>query len=117
MRVKSAVYTRKRKKKYFRFAKGYYSNKKNRWRIVHQQIEKSLTHAYRDRKDRKGNFRKLWISRINAAVRNFNLTYNKFIYGLKKADIELNRKILSEMAINDPDAFKYIVEIAKKSTG
>ncbi|MDI6640733.1 MAG: 50S ribosomal protein L20 [Elusimicrobiota bacterium] len=115
MRIKSAVYTRQRKKKYFRFAKGYYSNKKNRWRMVHQQVEKSLTHAYRDRKDKKGNFRKLWISRINSAVRNFGLTYSKFICGLHKAKIELNRKILSEMAINDPETFKDLTEIAKNS--
>ena len=115
MRIKAAVYTRHRKKKYFKTAKGYYATKKNRWRIVKQQVEKSLAHAYRDRKDRKGNFRRLWISRINAAVRNFDMSYSKFIFGLKKAGINLNRKILQDLAINDSDAFKNLIEIAKKS--
>lgn len=115
MRTKNVVYTRHRKKKYFRRAKGYYSDKKNRWRQVLQQVEKSLTHAYRDRKDRKGNFRRQWIIGINAFSRNYNIPYSKFIYGLQKAGVSLNRKMLAEMALNDKGSFENLVEVAKKS--
>jgi large subunit ribosomal protein L20 len=115
MRVKSAVYTRQRKKKHFRMAKGYYSNKKNRWRMTIQQIEKSLRYAYRDRKDRKSNFRKLWITRLNAASREFGLSYSRFISGLKKANILIDRKMLADIAVNDSNAFKQLADIAKNS--
>ncbi len=115
MRAKSVVYTRQRKKKFFRLAKGYYGNKNNRWRMVIQQIEKSLVHAYVDRKDRKGIFRSLWIVRLNAAARQEGLSYSRFISGLKKANVLIDRKMLSELAINDTATFKQLAEIAKSS--
>ena len=114
MRIKSGVSTRQRKKKYFKLAKGYYSNKRNRWRAVIQQVEKSLVHAYTGRKDKKGEYRSLWITRINAACRENNLSYSKFIAGLKKNGITLNRKMLSEMAVRDGASFKKLVSLAQK---
>lgn len=115
MRVKSVTYTRQRKKKHLRMAKGYYSQKKNHWRMAIEQIEKSLVYAYAGRKDKKGNFRRLWISRLNAAAREAGLSYSKFIQGLHKANININRKVLSELAVNDSAAFKKLAEIAKNS--
>lgn len=115
MRVKSVVYTRQRKKKVFRRAKGYYSNKNNRWRMTVQQVEKSLRYAYRDRKDKKGDFRELWIARINAAARDAGLAYSRLIDGLKKANVEINRKMLSDMANSDPSAFNELANLAKGS--
>ncbi|MBI5243185.1 MAG: 50S ribosomal protein L20 [Elusimicrobia bacterium] len=112
MRIKSGVSTRKHKKKYFKLAKGYYSNKRNRWRMVKQQVEKSMAHMYTGRKDRKGEFRSLWITRINAACREENTTYGRFIAGLKKAGVRLNRKMLSEMALRDAASFKKLVSLA-----
>src|SRR5882762_6872438 len=113
MRIKNGVTTRQRKKKYFKLAKGYYSNKRNRWRMVIQQVEKSLVHAYTGRKDKKGEFRSLWITRINAACRENNLTYSKFIAGLKKKGILLNRKMLAEMAVRDAGSFKQLVSFSR----
>ncbi|MDR1721050.1 MAG: 50S ribosomal protein L20 [Endomicrobium sp.] len=113
MRAKSVVYTRQKKKKIFRFAKGSYATKKNRWRIVIQQVEKSLSYAYTGRKDNKANFRTLWIVRLNAAVREEGISYNRFIYGLKKANVVVDRKMLAEIAVSDNVAFKQLVEIAK----
>lgn len=113
MRVKSGVYTRARKKKLFRISKGYYSNRNNRWRQALQQVERSLVYAYRDRKDRKGEFRSLWIIRLNAAARMFGLSYSQFIRGLKKANISLNRKMLAELALKDMPVFEQIVQKAK----
>ena len=117
MRVKSGVYTRSRKKKIFRISKGYYSNRGNRWRQVIQQVDRSLRYAYRDRKDRKGDFRKLWILRVNAAVRTFGMSYSQFISGLKKANIALNRKMLAELAIHDSTALEQIVQKSKSALG
>jgi large subunit ribosomal protein L20 len=113
MRAKSVVYTRQKKKKMFRLAKGYYSNKNNRWRITIQQIEKSLRHAYRDRKDRKATFRQLWIVRLNAAAREQGMSYSKFMSGLRKANVLIDRKMLAEMAVNDAASFKQLADIAK----
>ncbi|MFA6091334.1 MAG: 50S ribosomal protein L20 [Elusimicrobiota bacterium] len=113
MRIKPGVTTRKHKKKYFKLAKGYYSNKKNRWRIVKQQVEKSLNHAYTGRKDRKGEYRSLWVTRINAACREEQTTYSRFMAGLKRAGITLNRKMLSEMALHDEGSFKQLVTLSK----
>jgi large subunit ribosomal protein L20 len=113
MRIKSGVTTRRHKRKYFKLAKGYYGNKRNRWRIVKQQVEKSLVHSYTGRKDRKGEFRSLWITRINAACRDENTTYGRFVSGLKKAGIKLNRKMLAEMALRDAASFKKLVSLAK----
>jgi large subunit ribosomal protein L20 len=114
-RVKSGVTTRQRKKKTFRIAKGSYASKRSRWRQVVQQVERSLRYAYVGRKDRKGDFRSLWIQRINAAVRLHNLSYSQFIHGLKNAGIGLDRKMLAELAVSDPDAFKQLAETAKSS--
>jgi large subunit ribosomal protein L20 len=113
MRAKSVVYTRQRKKKIFRLAKGSYATKKNRWRMVIQQVRRSLNYAYTGRKDKKANFRSLWIVRLNAAVRQEGISYNKFIYGLKKANVAIDRKMLAEIAVNNNVAFKQLVEIAK----
>jgi large subunit ribosomal protein L20 len=113
MRTKSAVYTRQRKKKIFRFAKGSYATKKNRWRMVIQQVERSLNYAYTGRKDNKANFRTLWIIRLNAAVREEGMSYNRFIFGLKEANVVIDRKMLAEIAVNDNATFKKLVEVAK----
>ena len=112
MRIKSGVSTNHHKKNKFRLAKGFYSDKSRRWRMVIQQVEKSLTTAYTGRKDKKGDFRSLWITRLNAACRLNGTTYGAFISGLKKAGITLNRKMLSEMAIRDADSFKELVALA-----
>ena len=115
MRVKSGVTTRQRKKKYLKIASGYYSNKKNRWRMVKQQVEKALASAYRDRKKKKREFRKLWITRINALSRECGLPYNKFIAGLKKAGVEIDRKMLAELAVKDADSFRRLADLSKNA--
>ena len=112
MRIKSGVTTRAHKKKYFKLAKGNYSAKRSRWRMVKQQVEASLAESYIGRKDKKGDFRSLWIERINAACRTHETSYSRFMNGLKKAGITLNRKMLSEMAIRDGGSFKKLVELA-----
>lgn len=113
MRIKSGVTTRAHKKKFFKLAKGNYSAKSTRWRMVKQQVEASLNEAYVGRKDKKGDFRSLWIERINAACRQHDTTYGRFINGLKKAGITLNRKMLSELAIRDGASFKKLVTLAQ----
>ena len=112
-RVKSGVTTRQRKKRTFKIAKGSYASKRSRWRQAVQQVERSLRYAYVGRKDRKGDFRTLWIQRINAAARLHNLSYSQFIYGLKKAGVGLDRKMLAELAVADQAAFKQLAETAK----
>ncbi len=112
-RVKNSVATRKRRKKILKLAKGYFGAKSKLFRVANQQVMKSLLYAYRDRKVRKRDFRRLWIARINAATRNNGLPYSKFMNGLKKAGIEINRKMLAELAVSDPTAFKKMVEIAQ----
>jgi len=102
-----------RRKKILKLAKGYFGAKRKNYRSAKESVEKALTYSYRDRRNRKRDFRKLWNIRIGAAVRKYDINYSKFIYGLKKADITLNRKILSNMAITEPDSFKKIVEKAK----
>ena len=114
-RVKSAMTTRARHKKVLKQAKGYYGAKHYRFRNANQAVLKSLAYAYVGRKDRKRDFRKLWITRINAAARMNGLTYSKLIAGLKKANVTINRKMLAEIAVNDPKAFTEIAEIAKKA--
>lgn len=113
-RVKGGNVARKRRKKVLKLAKGYFGSKHLLYRTAHEQVMKSLTYAYRDRKQRKRNFRKLWIARINAASRLSGLSYSKFINGLTKAGVEVNRKMLADIAVNDPKGFEAIVEIAKK---
>ena len=114
-RVKSAIITRKKHKKVLKRAKGYYGAKHYRFRMAKQAVMKSGMYAYVGRKDKKSNFRKLWIARINAAARMNGLTYSKLIAGLKKANVVINRKMLAEMAVADPVAFTKVAEIAKKN--
>ena len=114
-RVKSAMTTRARHKKVLKQAKGYYGAKHYRFRNANQAVLKSLAYAYVGRKDRKSDFRKLWIARINAAARMNGLTYSKLIAGLKKANVTINRKMLAEIAVSDEKAFAEIAEIAKKA--
>jgi large subunit ribosomal protein L20 len=113
-RVKGGNVARKRRKKILKLAKGYYGSKHLLYRTANEQVMKSLTYAYRDRKKRKSNFRKLWITRINAAARMNGMSYSRLINGLKKAGVEVNRKMLADIAVQDENGFKQIVEIAKK---
>lgn len=112
-RVKGAMMTRKRRNKTLKLAKGYWGNKSRHFKMANQAVMKSLTYAYTGRKLKKRDFRSLWITRISAAVAPFGINYSRFMYGLKKAGIEMNRKSLSEMAINDAAAFAVVVEKAK----
>lgn len=114
-RVKTARTTRARHKKVIKQAKGYYGAKHYRFRMAKQAVMKSGMYAYVGRKDKKSNFRKLWIIRINAAARMNGLTYSKLISGLKKANVTINRKMLAEIAVSDPKVFTEIAEIAKKA--
>ena len=114
-RVKTAIITRKKHKKILKRAKGYYGAKHYRFRMAKQAVMKSGMYAYVGRKDRKSDFRKLWIARINAAARMNGITYSNLINGLKKANVVINRKMLAELAVNDPKAFTEIAEIAKKA--
>ena len=114
-RVKSAIITRKKHKKILKQAKGYYGAKRYRFRMAKQAVMKSGVYSYVGRKDKKSNFRKLWISRINAAARMNGLTYSKLIAGLKKANVTINRKMLAEIAVTDANAFTKIAEIAKNA--
>ena len=114
-RVKTAKITRKRHKKIMKLAKGYFGAKHYRFRNANQAVLKSLSYAYVGRKDKKGDFRKLWIARINAAARMNGTTYSKLIAGLKKANVTINRKMLAEVAVSDPKAFTEIANIAKNA--
>lgn len=112
-RVKRGVIAHARHKKVIDKAKGYYGRRKNVFRVAVQAVEKAQQYAYRDRRNRKREFRALWIQRINAGVRQYGLTYSVFMNGLKKAEIDLDRKVLSDLAIHEPEAFKQIVEQAQ----
>ena len=112
-RVKRGVTAHAKHKKVLKAAKGFYGRRKNTIRIAKQAVERSMQYAYRDRKNRKRNFRALWIQRINAAVREHGLTYGRFIDGLNKAGIEVDRKVLSDMAIHEPQAFAALVVRSK----
>ncbi len=114
-RVKRGVTSHAKHKKVLNAAKGFRGRRKNTIRIAKQAVEKSMQYAYRDRKARKRNFRALWVQRINAAVREHGLTYARFIDGINKANIEIDRKVLSDMAIHEPQAFAAIVAQAKKA--
>ena len=114
-RVKRGVTSHRRHKKVLRQAKGYYGNRSKIYRVANQAVMRSLQYAYAHRKLRKRDFRKLWIARINAACRMNNISYSKFMYGLKVANIQVNRKMLSELAINDPQAFADLVKVAQKN--
>ena len=112
-RVKRGVTTHARHRKVIKAAKGYYGRRKNTFRTANQAVEKAGQYAYRDRRTRKRNFRALWIQRINAATRELGLTYGRFIDGLGKAGIEVDRKVLSDLAIHEPEAFKALVTKAQ----
>lgn len=112
-RVTNAPQTRRRKKKVFAQTKGYWGQRKNVYRRAHESLIRALAYAYRHRREKKREFRRLWNIRINAAVREYGLSYSQFMGALRKKNIKLNRKILSELAIRDPEGFKEIVEIAK----
>ena len=114
-RVKGGTTTRNRRKKILKLAKGYYGSKHTLYRTANEQVMRSLRYSYRDRKQRKRDFRKLWIARINAGARMHDMSYSRLMYGLKCAGIEINRKMLSELAIHDPKAFEQIVNDAKKA--
>jgi len=112
-RVKGAVKTRRRHKKVLKLAKGYWGSKSRSFRVANQAVMKSLVYAYRDRRAKKRDFRKLWITRINAAARLNGLSYSRFINGLKAAGIQLNRKVLADMAVNDAVGFSQLVNQVK----
>ena len=114
-RVKGALNTRKRHKKILKLAKGYRGGKSKLFRVANQAVMKSLSYAYVGRKLKKRDFRSLWITRISAACKMNDINYSRFMNGLKKANIEINRKMLSEIAINDAAAFAQLVETAKKA--
>ena len=116
-RVKGGFKTRHRRKKILKLAKGYYGSKHTLYKTAHEQVMHSLKYAYRDRKTLKREMRKLWIARVNAAARMNDISYSKLIHGLKLANIEINRKMLSEIAIADPKGFTDIVNVAKKALG
>jgi large subunit ribosomal protein L20 len=114
-RVKRSVHARKKRRKVLAQAKGYWGLKKSSYRYAKEQVEHSLHYAYRDRKAKKRTFRRLWIMRINAGARANGMSYNQFIAGCKAANVELDRKVLAELAVSDPEAFGAIAERAKSA--
>jgi large subunit ribosomal protein L20 len=114
-RVKRSVHAKKKRREVLKAAKGYTGSRRIRYRIAKEQVRHSGVYAYRDRRDRKGQFRRLWIARINAAVRPHGLSYSRFINGLKTAGVEVDRKMLADLAVRDQAAFGKMVEIAKAS--
>jgi large subunit ribosomal protein L20 len=114
-RAKNGIVTKKRHKKVLKLAKGFRGRSKNCFRIAVEKVEKALAYAYRDRRNRKRDFRALWIQRINAAVREHGLTYSTFINGLTLANIDLDRKVLADLAVREPEAFKNVVDQATKA--
>ena len=109
----NSVASRARRKKIMKQAKGYYGRRKNVWTVAKNAVEKALSYAYRDRRNKKRNFRSLWITRINAGARQHGMSYSQFMGAVKANNIELNRKVLADLAMNHPDAFKAIVEKVK----
>jgi large subunit ribosomal protein L20 len=114
-RVKGGIVSRKRRKKVLKLAKGYFGSKHTLYKVANQQVMKSLMYAYRDRRQKKRDFRKLWITRINAAARINGLSYSRLMHGLKLAGIEVNRKMLAELAVSDANAFAELANVAKQS--
>lgn len=112
-RVKGGNVTRKRRKKVLKLAKGYFGSKRTLYKTANEQVMRSMRYSYRDRKQRKRNFRKLWITRINAQSRVEGLSYSKLMNGLNKANVEINRKMLADLAVNDQKSFAGYVKIAK----
>ena len=109
----NAVASRERRKKLMKHAKGYFGRRKNVWSVAKNAVEKGLVYAYRDRKAKKRTFRRLWIARINAAARQQGLSYSVFTHKLKQNNIELNRKVLADLAMNNPEGFKAVVDMVK----
>jgi large subunit ribosomal protein L20 len=114
-RVKRSVAGRKKRREVLKQAKGYYSARGKHFRAAREQVLHSGVYAYRDRRARKGEFRRLWITRINAAARMNGLSYNRFMNGLRLAEVEVDRKMLAELAVNEPEAFAALADVAKKS--
>ncbi|PGW39770.1 50S ribosomal protein L20 [Bacillus thuringiensis] len=114
-RVKGGTVTRQRRKKVIKLAKGYYGSKNTLFKVANQQVMKSLMYAFRDRRQKKRDFRKLWITRINAAARMNGLSYSRLMYGLKNAGIEVNRKMLADLAVHDEKAFAELATVAKNN--
>ncbi|MDF1506985.1 50S ribosomal protein L20 [Robertmurraya sp. DFI.2.37] len=114
-RVKGGTVTRKRRKKVLKLAKGYFGSKHTLYKVANQQVMKSLMYAYRDRRQKKRDFRKLWITRINAAARMNGLSYSRLMFGLKQAGIEVNRKMLADLAVSDEKAFAELASVAKQN--
>ena len=112
-RVKAAVHSKKHRRATLERAKGYYGNKSRSYRAANEQVMHSLQYAYRDRRARKGDFRSLWIQRINAACRQHGVSYSRFINGLKNAGVEVDRKVLADLAVTEPAAFAALVEVAR----
>ena len=116
-RVKRAVASKKHRRTTLERAKGYYGNKSRSYRAANEQVMHSLQYAFRDRRARKGEFRKLWIARINAACRQNGISYSRFINGLKVAGVEVDRKVLADLAVTDPAAFTALVKVAGEASG
>ena len=114
-RATNAVPRHRKKKKYFRAARGYWGGRSKLWRIAKNAVERGWQYSYRDRKQRKRQFRRLWIARINAAVRAHDLNYSRFMEGLHRAGVEVNRKVLADLAVREPEAFAQIVAQAKSA--
>jgi large subunit ribosomal protein L20 len=114
-RATNAVARKRRKKKVLDRAKGFYGRKHSSYRLANEQVMRSEAYAYRDRRNRKRDFRRLWITRINAAARQEGLTYSELIHGLQKAEVDVNRKMLADIAVNDPDGFRRFVELAREA--
>ena len=112
-RVKRSVHARKKRREVLEKAKGYYGSRSRRYKVAKEQVMHSGVYAYRDRRDRKGQFRRLWIARIGAGARQHGLSYSQLIHGLSKARVELDRKILADLAVRDPAAFGSLVETAR----
>lgn len=115
-RVKGGIVSRKRRKRVLKLAKGYFGSKHTLYKTANEQVMKSLQYAYRDRRQKKRDFRKLWITRINAAARLNGLSYSKLMHGLKVAGVDVNRKMLAELAVSDPAAFTALAEAAKAAS-
>jgi large subunit ribosomal protein L20 len=112
-RVKRSVHAKKKRREVLRKAKGYFGSRSKRYRVAKEQLLHSGQYAYRDRRDRKAQFRRLWIARIGAGARQHGLSYSRFVNGLQKAGVEVDRKVLADMAVHDPEAFGQLVEAAK----
>jgi len=114
-RATNAVARKRRKKKVLDRAKGYFGRKHSSYRFANEQVMRSDAYAYRDRRTRKRDFRRLWITRINSAARQEGMSYSEFIHGLQKAEVDVNRKMLADIAVNDPEGFRRFVELAREA--